>query len=204
MKTPLLLFLFLLYLSGATAQGLMPPSIWIAFKEQKIEGEALKHQYNFMIQPIVGGVKKNKMTTTPVDFNSLSCSAIYEYGIRIDLETINAQHEHLYPKKGDVAGMYIQDVQSGKTMRLFIRFCHDLYRGAEIPLRGLEFREGSFFYDMCRSKPGYQTEFKALCPEHFQSGEYVFSPFLELGNYETHKVRLPKLNKILKKYDCHD
>ncbi len=204
MKTPILLFLFLLYLTGSNAQGLMPPSIWIEFQEQKIEGEVFKHQYNFMIQPITGGIKKNKMVTTPIDFKSSSYSAVYDYGLRIDLETITAQHEHLYPKKGDVAGMYIQDIKSGKTMRLFIRFCHDLYRGAEIPLRGLEFREGAFFYDMCHSQPKYQVMFKALCPEHFQPGEYVFDPFLELGNYETHKVRLSKLNKILKKYDCHD
>ncbi|HLN95415.1 MAG TPA: hypothetical protein VK183_07245 [Flavobacterium sp.] len=203
MKRLSLLFLLLVCLTEGHAQR-MPPSLFINFDDQKTEREVLKDNYQYTIQHIKGRIRKCEIATTPISFESMSDHYIHKYGIVISLETTNAKYEHFVPQKGDVAGLYLKDRTSGKTMRLFIRFCHDLYRGLKVPLRSLEFHEGTFFYDMCLSESRYQTEFKALCREQFKPGEYAFQPFLELGDIEAHRIRLSRLNTLLKKYNCHD
>jgi hypothetical protein len=100
-------------------------------------------------------------------------------------------HEVRLPQRGDIIMLGLKRKRVEESMKIFIRVTKNFRYKEEIRLNNLQFKEGTYFFDMCASKKKYKI------PEG-GTGQTEIA----IRNVRKRSVSTAKLNELLKQHAC--
>jgi len=132
----------------------------------------------------------------------------YEYSLDyygVDGDLISVWIDGYIPNNGDVVLLSLRKIQSNEYLNIYIRILNGMDYGESLLIEKIDFQEGNYFFDACKSKKRYEANYSsdpyAINTNQNRSFWIVRYKFI-LGQMKTHSISTKKINRLRNKYKC--
>ncbi|MCT8341261.1 hypothetical protein MG296_14435 [Flavobacteriaceae bacterium TK19130] len=175
----LILILLLIISNGVFSQE---PPAYFKFNYKGISKDSIDLSDNFEIRTYV--YRENINPNSHKSLKPLTFKFSKEDKILVPISDYR-------PGRKDITLISIKRKNTNDFLNIYIRFCNLLDFGEIVSLDNLEFTNGNFFYDMCKSRPKFEIE----CQESYNSK-------VDLTKIKAHRISIKRLNRIMNMKIC--